>query len=105
MSQATIWASARTRARSAGDAGKRGGMGLVQVLQDRQGLGERRSPVGQHRNQGLRIQGLEWGCKLPSPFPGQMNEFSIVGDILEVERDADAKACRGAEISVKLHPT
>ena len=57
MSQATMSASARTRARSAGSLGNNGGSGwsLVEIFDDRHRLDQGLPAIFKRRNQTLRV--------------------------------------------------
>src|SRR5579864_5407915 len=76
-------------------------MRLVEIFDDRERLGENLAIVDQGRHQPLRVEPQIIWRKLVV-FP-QMDEFLLIGESLEIERNSRSKCCRGAEIAVEFH--
>ena len=106
MSQAMICAIARTlRAidRVARQQ-RRLRMGLVEIFDDGERLGEHFAGVElQRRHPHLRIDRAILGLEIVPAFLLQMDRDRLVGQPLEVERDAHAIGGGRAEIGVELH--
>src|SRR5882672_3231040 len=91
ISQATICEKARTYARS----------GLVEILHDRERLGQEAPAVLERRHQALRAHRLVARFQVLSL--GQAHARVLVFQALVVERDAYAERRRGAEERIQLH--
>ena len=83
---------------------RRLGVGLIEILEDRERLGQHRVAIDQHRHQLLRIERAEFGAELLAAALGEMDEMAPLGrEALEIEADAHAKARGRAEVIVELH--
>ena len=51
----------------------------------------------------LRIDGAEFLAPLPAAVAREMHRLMIIGQLLQIERDAHPIGRRRAEISIKLH--
>ena len=98
MSQAISSAMPRTCARSAGSSGvKRGlGAGRVEIVDDREALGQALAVDIEHRHEALRIARAI--VRLLLRAGEQIDRHRVVADPLEVERDPHAVAGRRAII-------
>src|SRR5215208_6486805 len=77
-------------------------MRLVQVLDDRKRLGKPRAVIELERGQ----QRLRIDFRVPRRpvlALGQVHEQRLVGEPLQMERDANAKCGGAAKVGIKLH--
>src|ERR1700733_7936076 len=83
---------------------RRLGLRLGEIFDDgerlQQMLAARRD---QHRHAHLRIDGAEFRPLVVAAFLDQMDRRRLVGDALEIERDAHAIRGRRAEVGIKFH--
>src|SRR5437867_11524064 len=78
-------------------------MGLVEVFDDRERLGQGVLAVDQRRYELLRIQSPVLRAGLLPAVAGEMNVLLLGDDSLQVERDAHPIGRGAAEISEELH--
>ncbi len=83
---------------------RRLGMGLVEIFDDRQRLGQNLAAGKLERRDALlRIERAEFRLVLRAAVLGQMNGCHLIRQTLEIERDTHAIGGGRAEISIELH--
>ena len=83
---------------------RRLGMGLVEIFDDGERLDQHLAcRRDQRRHAHLRIDRAEFRPPVVAAVLDQMDRHGLVGDALEIERDAHAVGGRRAEIGIELH--
>src|SRR5581483_8650288 len=78
-------------------------MGLFQIFNDREGLGESMVPIHQRRHQGLWINGDKRGRELLAATSQQVHAGKLVRQALQIERDPRPERGRADRITIEFH--
>ena len=77
---------------------------LVEILDDRERLHQDLAVIERERRHALlRIDRAEFLAPLPAAVARQVHGGLLVGEVLQIERDADAIGGRRAEIAIEFH--